>query len=218
MRNIAVSILVTFAFRAYAEEKDLIPIVILADNEIDRKEASTGKSADEMGDELVDKLADKLIERARETFFPDHAELDDTTLGKGAVAGHMMQPRPILQSTPMHMMPPIRATPLSHQQDDCAEPDVWQQEPDLDPESVDARVMLRLKRFGRRNRPHYRITAGSNNCKRIIEYIGNYNPYTKVLQLKEERVKYWMGVGAQPSFTVNRLLGKAGLILDGKPA
>lgn len=39
-----------------------------------------------------------------------------------------------------------------------------------------------------------------------MEYLGNYNPHTKELNVKKERIEYWMGMGAQLSATVNNLL------------
>lgn len=48
----------------------------------------------------------------------------------------------------------------------------------------------------------------------FVEVIGHYNPRTQpsTMVLKEERMKHWLSVGAQPSETVHRLLYKAGLI------
>ena len=47
-----------------------------------------------------------------------------------------------------------------------------------------------------------------------MEVIGQYNPRTepRTLELKTERVKYWLEQGAQPSETVHRLLHSEGLI------
>lgn len=39
-----------------------------------------------------------------------------------------------------------------------------------------------------------------------LEILGSYNPYTKELQAKADRIKYWLGTGAQMSPTVNNLL------------
>jgi len=49
----------------------------------------------------------------------------------------------------------------------------------------------------------------------VIEEVGSFNPRLedeKGLQLKRERVEYWLGVGAQPSDTVRRLLEKQGIM------
>jgi small subunit ribosomal protein S16 len=85
-------------------------------------------------------------------------------------------------------------------------------------------VKLRLKRFGRRHLPVYRLNAMDARTPRDgspIEELGFYDPceqdLTKGLKLKEERIKHWLSVGAQPTESVRDLLAKAGLIQK-KPA
>jgi small subunit ribosomal protein S16 len=80
-------------------------------------------------------------------------------------------------------------------------------------------VRLRLKRFGRTHKPVYRLNAIDQRSPRDgkpIEELGHFNPHLedldKQLTIKEDRVRYWLGVGAQPSDTVRDLLAKAGLI------
>ncbi len=79
-------------------------------------------------------------------------------------------------------------------------------------------VRIRLARFGRRNRPQYRvvvIAARNQRDGRAIEYLGAYNPYEaeeeKKCDINVERAKYWISVGAQPSETVWSLLKSAGV-------
>jgi small subunit ribosomal protein S16 len=79
-------------------------------------------------------------------------------------------------------------------------------------------VKLRLKRFGRTHHPVYRLNAidqRSPRDGRPIEELGTYDPANQdeSVQFKcnEERVKYWLSVGAQPSETVAALLKKAGI-------
>gem|GEM_PF-1696441 len=74
-------------------------------------------------------------------------------------------------------------------------------------------VKLRLKRFGRRHRPYYRLCAMDTRSARdskAIEELGTYNPIEpdadKQVDVKADRVKYWLSVGAQPSDTVRSLL------------
>lgn len=78
-------------------------------------------------------------------------------------------------------------------------------------------VKIRLSRLGCRHNPHYRITVANSWAKRDgrhIEHIGSYDPTpeagtgSKYVQLNFERAKYWLSVGAQPTDTVSRLLGK----------
>ena len=86
-------------------------------------------------------------------------------------------------------------------------------------------VKLRLKRFGRTHHPVYRLNAidqRSPRDGRPIEELGTFDPTNKdeSIQFKcqEERVRYWLSVGAQPSETVAALLKKAGVIEAAKKA
>ncbi|CAM9208737.1 unnamed protein product [Phaeothamnion confervicola] len=77
-------------------------------------------------------------------------------------------------------------------------------------------VRLRLQRFGRVNRPFYRVVAADARAPRdgkFIEIVGTYDPIAnndgiKEVRLKTERIRYWMSVGAQPSDRVGWLLGQ----------
>ena len=81
---------------------------------------------------------------------------------------------------------------------------------------------MRLKRMGKRNRPHYRICVVEGSKPRdgaYIESLGYYDPLiqddSKKVKLKKERAEYWLSVGAQPSETVLSFLKRekvAGLI------
>ncbi len=80
-------------------------------------------------------------------------------------------------------------------------------------------VRIRMARHGRPHRPFYRINAVDARVKRngsVIEELGWYDPMTsdatKKLQLHEERIKYWLSKGAQPSDTVRDFLAKAKLV------
>lgn len=85
-------------------------------------------------------------------------------------------------------------------------------------------VALRLKRIGRRNRPCYRICVMDTRTRRdgrAIEELGFYDPVVAAdkesnFELNEERAKYWLSVGAQPSETVASLLKRKGVELPGK--
>ncbi|WP_309496704.1 30S ribosomal protein S16 [Sulfurovum sp.] len=74
-------------------------------------------------------------------------------------------------------------------------------------------TMIRMTRMGRKKKPFYRIVVTDSRKRRDggwIEIIGNYNPVSanKELTLDEERLNYWVSVGAQMSPTVKRLAGK----------
>ncbi len=77
-------------------------------------------------------------------------------------------------------------------------------------------LRIRLRRTGQKHQPSYRIVVAHKETKRdggFLEIVGHYNPRTepRTLQVNEERTKYWLGVGAQPSETVSRLLFSAGV-------
>ncbi len=78
-------------------------------------------------------------------------------------------------------------------------------------------VKIRLRRVGRKKSPMYRIVVADSKSPRdgkFIEIVGQYQPRTgdQALNLKAERVNYWLNVGAQPTDTVRSLLRKAGVL------
>ncbi|MBU0660902.1 30S ribosomal protein S16 [Patescibacteria group bacterium] len=79
-------------------------------------------------------------------------------------------------------------------------------------------LRIRLQRLGKKKSPTYRVIISEQSRDphaRALEILGSYNPVgDKSLQLKEDRVKHWLAVGAQPSETVANLLINAGLIED----
>jgi small subunit ribosomal protein S16 len=69
--------------------------------------------------------------------------------------------------------------------------------------------------MGKIRNPQYRIVVADARTKRdgrAIEYIGIYHPKEdpSVIQVKSDRVQYWLSVGAQPSEAVQRILEKTG--------
>ncbi|KAI9929938.1 hypothetical protein ASPWEDRAFT_48134 [Aspergillus wentii DTO 134E9] len=92
-------------------------------------------------------------------------------------------------------------------------------------------VRIRLSRFGNKHQPFYNIIVAQARTARDakpLEVIGTFNPVPqrptnlsdeearsarafKEISLDRSRAKYWLGVGAQPSDSVWRLLGLAGL-------
>lgn len=71
-------------------------------------------------------------------------------------------------------------------------------------------LRIRLQRVGRKNIPVFRIvlTESQNSTKsgRYLEVLGSYDPVNDVKEIKEDRVKYWMSVGAQPTDTLHNFL------------
>jgi small subunit ribosomal protein S16 len=73
--------------------------------------------------------------------------------------------------------------------------------------------MIRLARVGARKQPYYRVVVIEKERARNgrpVEVVGTYNPRTNPasVELKRERVDYWVSKGAQISDTVSRLLTK----------
>ena len=78
-------------------------------------------------------------------------------------------------------------------------------------------VKIRLRRTGKTKQPSYRVVIADSRSPRdgkFIEIIGHYNPVQqpKVLEIKADRARYWLGVGAQPTDTVVYLLKKVNIL------
>ncbi|PMQ01306.1 MAG: 30S ribosomal protein S16 [Dictyoglomus sp. NZ13-RE01] len=78
-------------------------------------------------------------------------------------------------------------------------------------------VKIRLTRVGAKNKPAYRIIAIDSKKPRDgkhLEILGFYDPKTQpeTIKVKEERIKYWLSVGAQPSESVEKILRKVGVL------
>ncbi len=78
-------------------------------------------------------------------------------------------------------------------------------------------LRIRLRRVGRKKQPSYRIVVAESTAPRdgkFVEVVGFYNPRTQpeTITVKEERVLYWLSVGAQPSESTARLLKKIGTL------
>jgi len=77
-------------------------------------------------------------------------------------------------------------------------------------------VAMRLTRVGGRKDPVWRVVVADKRSPRdgrFIETIGRYNAQTEpsTIVLDEDRVRYWLGRGAQPSDTVKKLLRTQGI-------
>ncbi|HLM33149.1 MAG TPA: 30S ribosomal protein S16 [Gaiellaceae bacterium] len=75
---------------------------------------------------------------------------------------------------------------------------------------------IRLARVGSKKNPIYRVVVADARSPRdgkFIEIVGQYNPQTdpSTINLDEERVRDWIGKGAQPSDSVKRLLKAKGI-------
>jgi small subunit ribosomal protein S16 len=80
-------------------------------------------------------------------------------------------------------------------------------------------VSIRLSRGGSKKRPYYKVVVSNSRAPRdgkYLEQVGTYNPLlakddANRVRLIEDRVRYWIGVGAQPTDRVARMLDKAGI-------
>ena len=81
-------------------------------------------------------------------------------------------------------------------------------------------MKIRLARGGSKKRPFYRVVATDSRMPRdgrFIEKLGTYNPLLakdseERVKLDLDRIKYWLGEGAQPTDRVARMLEAAGLL------
>ena len=78
-------------------------------------------------------------------------------------------------------------------------------------------VRIRLKRMGKKKQPTYRVVVADARAPRdgrFIEAIGRYDPRPapSVIEIDNERARYWLGNGAQPSDRVQKLLEISGAV------
>ena len=74
-------------------------------------------------------------------------------------------------------------------------------------------VAIRLRRAGSNKRPYFRIVVTDSRAARdssFVEILGHYNPRTKpaLVDVKKERLDYWISKGAQPSDSVRTLMAR----------
>ena len=81
-------------------------------------------------------------------------------------------------------------------------------------------VRIRLSRGGSKKRPFYKVVAADQRAPRdgrFIERLGSYNPmlpqdHADRFVINEERVKYWLSNGAQPTERLEKMLANLGLV------
>ena len=81
-------------------------------------------------------------------------------------------------------------------------------------------VRIRLSRGGSKKRPFYKVVAADQRAPRdgrFIERLGSYNPmlpqdHADRFVINEERVKYWLLNGAQPTERLEKMLANLGLV------
>ena len=75
-------------------------------------------------------------------------------------------------------------------------------------------LAIRLARMGARKQPYYRVVVIDKERARngrFVEVVGTYNPRTNPtsIDVKQDRIQYWISKGAQPSSRVEKLIAKA---------
>jgi small subunit ribosomal protein S16 len=81
-------------------------------------------------------------------------------------------------------------------------------------------IKIRLARGGSKKRPFYRIVAADSRMPRdgrFIERLGTYNPLLpkdseERVKMDIERIQHWMGLGAQPTDRIRRMLEATGAL------
>jgi len=82
-------------------------------------------------------------------------------------------------------------------------------------------VVIRLKRIGARKKPFYRVVVADSRSSRdgkTIEELGHYDPRkeTNKVVVNEERVIYWLGMGAKPTDKTKSVLKNGGILVSKK--
>lgn len=80
-------------------------------------------------------------------------------------------------------------------------------------------LVIRLFRVGRKNQPSFKLVVTDKRrparAGRFVEEVGFYNPVTKEKVLRQDRIKYWLSVGAKPSERIFNLFVSE-KIIEGK--
>lgn len=80
-------------------------------------------------------------------------------------------------------------------------------------------LSIRLQRVGRSKQAYFRLILQektANPKSKNLELLGSYDPRTKVYVLKEDRIKYWLSVGAEATNTVFNMLVDKGILTGAK--
>lgn len=76
-------------------------------------------------------------------------------------------------------------------------------------------LSIRFSRKGKKKSPLYSLIVlekSKDPWGDYVEKLGTFNPHTKAVDLKIDRINYWIGIGAQPTPTVHNLLVSQGII------
>jgi len=70
-------------------------------------------------------------------------------------------------------------------------------------------LAIKLSKVGKTNKKMFRLIIsekGRDPYGNVLEILGSYNPHSKELRVKADRIKYWLSKGAQMTATINNLL------------
>lgn len=76
-------------------------------------------------------------------------------------------------------------------------------------------LIIRLQRIGKPKQAHFRLVVLEHTTRpqgKFLELLGSYDPHTKNIQAKKDRIVYWQSKGARLSPTVNNLLITKGIL------
>ncbi len=76
-------------------------------------------------------------------------------------------------------------------------------------------LKIRLRKMGKKKQPYYRIVVTDSRFPRdgrFLEIVGYYHPLQKKVQILKEEVNNWLGKGAKPTETVEKILKKEKII------
>lgn len=76
-------------------------------------------------------------------------------------------------------------------------------------------LVIRLQRVGKKHQASFKIVLQDRRWKpsgKALELLGFYNPISKEKKFQQERIKYWISKGAQPSPTLHNMLVDAKII------
>ncbi len=80
-------------------------------------------------------------------------------------------------------------------------------------------LVIRLQRVGKKNKASFRIVLQDKQWKpqgKALELFGFYDPHSKEKKVQEERVKFWIGQGAQVSPTLHNMFVDMNILSGGK--
>jgi small subunit ribosomal protein S16 len=70
-------------------------------------------------------------------------------------------------------------------------------------------LAIKLAKTGKTNKKMFRVIISEKSRDPygdVLEILGSYNPHSKELAVKADRIQYWLGKGAQMTATINNLL------------